>query len=140
MRSLPYLIGAAVLIGGIAISSATGDEGPSPGFEGAVGWLNSVPLSGKALRGKVCCSTSGRTRASTAYTHDHAGGGLPAAQSNRRQTQKRQRPGLPSTAAPRVRASSASMRTIGGTALGEFVGILWGPSESLSGWQPARRR
>ncbi|HLK64205.1 MAG TPA: thioredoxin family protein [Bryobacteraceae bacterium] len=29
------------------------DEGPSPGFGGAVGWLNSAPLDRKALRGKV---------------------------------------------------------------------------------------
>src|SRR5262249_32015235 len=43
---------AAVLICGIAIASAIGDEGPSPGFEGAVGWLNSVPLSGKGAARK----------------------------------------------------------------------------------------
>jgi thiol-disulfide isomerase/thioredoxin len=29
------------------------DEGPSPGFGAAVGWLNSAPLDRKALRGKV---------------------------------------------------------------------------------------
>ena len=33
--------------------SSLGDEGAMPGLDGAVGWLNSVPLSGKALRGKV---------------------------------------------------------------------------------------
>jgi thiol-disulfide isomerase/thioredoxin len=29
------------------------DEGPSPGFGGAVGWINSAPLGNNALRGKV---------------------------------------------------------------------------------------
>jgi len=29
------------------------DEGPMPGLEGAVSWLNSAPLTGKSLRGKV---------------------------------------------------------------------------------------
>ena len=54
MKNLLYWIGAAVLTCGIAaIALAARDEGPSPGFEGAVGWLNSVPLSSKALRGKV---------------------------------------------------------------------------------------
>lgn len=30
-----------------------GDEGPFPDLGGAVGWINSAPLSGKSLRGKV---------------------------------------------------------------------------------------
>jgi len=45
---------AAALICGIAvIASGAGDEGRMPDFDGAVGWLNSPPLSSKALRGKV---------------------------------------------------------------------------------------
>src|SRR5271170_5673183 len=32
---------------------ALGDEGPIPELDGAIGWLNSPPLSRKALRGKV---------------------------------------------------------------------------------------
>src|SRR5258708_23421013 len=33
--------------------SSLGDEGAMPDLDGAVGWLNSVPLSRKSLRGKV---------------------------------------------------------------------------------------
>jgi len=33
--------------------SSLGDEGAMPDLGGAVGWLNSVPLNGKSLRGKV---------------------------------------------------------------------------------------
>ena len=29
------------------------DEGPMPDLDGAIGWLNSPPLNGKSLRGKV---------------------------------------------------------------------------------------
>ena len=54
MKSLAVWIGAAVLICGIvAIASGKEDEGPMPDLNGAVGWLNSTPLSSKALRGKV---------------------------------------------------------------------------------------
>ena len=54
MTKLPYWIGAAVLICGVAvIASGAGDEGPMPDLDGAVAWLNSPPLSNKALRGKV---------------------------------------------------------------------------------------
>jgi len=54
MKSFAVLIGAVVLICGIvAIVSGKEDEGPMPDLNGAVGWLNSSPLSGKALRGKV---------------------------------------------------------------------------------------
>ena len=54
MTKLPYWIGAAVLICGVAvIASGAGDEGPMPDLDGAVAWLNSAPLSNKALRGKV---------------------------------------------------------------------------------------
>ena len=54
MKSFAIWIGAAVLICGIvAIASAKEDEGPMPDLNGAVGWLNSTPLSSKSLRGKV---------------------------------------------------------------------------------------
>jgi hypothetical protein len=33
--------------------SLLGDEGAMPDLEGAIGWLNSTPLSSKSLRGKV---------------------------------------------------------------------------------------
>jgi thiol-disulfide isomerase/thioredoxin len=41
------------MCGVVAIASGTGDEGPLPDFHGVVAWLNSAPLSGKSLRGKV---------------------------------------------------------------------------------------
>jgi thiol-disulfide isomerase/thioredoxin len=33
--------------------SSLGDEGAMPDLDGAIGWLNSVPLSRKSIRGKV---------------------------------------------------------------------------------------
>src|SRR5258708_6234126 len=54
MKNLPYLIGVTVLMCVvIAIASGAGDEGPMPGLDGAMAWLNSAPLSSKSLRGKV---------------------------------------------------------------------------------------
>jgi len=54
MTKLPYLIGATALICGVAaIASGAGDEGRMPDLNDAAGWLNSPPLSNKALRGKV---------------------------------------------------------------------------------------
>jgi thiol-disulfide isomerase/thioredoxin len=54
MKNLSYLFGATVIICGVAvIASAAGDEGAMPDLDGAVAWLNSPPLSSKALRGKV---------------------------------------------------------------------------------------
>jgi thiol-disulfide isomerase/thioredoxin len=54
MKNLACWIAAAALIGGAAaIASGAGDEGPMPDFNGAAAWLNSTPLSGKSLRGKV---------------------------------------------------------------------------------------
>ena len=47
------LIAAALICGGVAIASGTGDEGRMPDLDGAVAWLNSTPLSSKSLRGKV---------------------------------------------------------------------------------------
>jgi hypothetical protein len=52
MTNLPYLFGATVLICGVAvITSAAGDKGAMPDLNGPVAWLNSPPLSNKALRG-----------------------------------------------------------------------------------------
>jgi len=48
--------GAAIAIpqlSGVATAMGLGDEGRMPELDGAVGWLNSSPLSSKALRGKV---------------------------------------------------------------------------------------
>jgi thiol-disulfide isomerase/thioredoxin len=54
MTNLPYLIGATALTFGVAvIASGARDEGGMPNLNGAVAWLNSPPLSDKALRGKV---------------------------------------------------------------------------------------
>jgi thiol-disulfide isomerase/thioredoxin len=54
MRNIAFWISAtAVLSGAVAIASRTGDEGRMPELNGAVGWLNSAPLSSTALRGKV---------------------------------------------------------------------------------------
>src|SRR4051812_11891933 len=54
MKHLAFWIAASALIcGAVAIGSGTADEGRMPDFDGAVGWLNSTPLSNKALRGKV---------------------------------------------------------------------------------------
>jgi len=45
---------SAVLAASAAQSEpALADEGPLPDLDGAVGWLNSAPLSSKSLRGKV---------------------------------------------------------------------------------------
>jgi thiol-disulfide isomerase/thioredoxin len=54
MTKLPFWSGAAALICVVvAIASGARDEGPMPDLNGAVAWLNSPPLSTKALRGKV---------------------------------------------------------------------------------------
>jgi thiol-disulfide isomerase/thioredoxin len=54
MKNLAFWIGAASLIFGVAaIASGARDEGRMPDFDGTVAWLNSAPLSSKALRGKV---------------------------------------------------------------------------------------
>ena len=49
MKNLSYLFGATVIICGVAVI-ASGDEGGMPDLNGAVAWLNSPPLSNKALR------------------------------------------------------------------------------------------
>src|SRR6202162_3089423 len=54
MTKLPNWIRAvALFVGAVAIALGAGDEGAMPGLDGAVAWLNSAPLSSKALRGKV---------------------------------------------------------------------------------------
>jgi thiol-disulfide isomerase/thioredoxin len=54
MKSVAFWISATTLIAGVvAIASAMGDQGRMPDLDGAVGWLNSAPLSSKALRGRV---------------------------------------------------------------------------------------
>jgi thiol-disulfide isomerase/thioredoxin len=54
MKNLAIWITAAALMGGIAVvASGTVDEGRMPDLGGVVAWLNSAPLSSKALRGKV---------------------------------------------------------------------------------------
>jgi thiol-disulfide isomerase/thioredoxin len=51
------MIGAAGIITGLTGNAephpALGDEGSMPDLGGAIGWLNSAPLNGKSLRGKV---------------------------------------------------------------------------------------
>ncbi|MGC4055147.1 MAG: redoxin domain-containing protein [Paludibaculum sp.] len=44
---------AAVAAGHYLAASGLQDEGRMPNLDGASGWINSTPLSGKALRGKV---------------------------------------------------------------------------------------
>jgi thiol-disulfide isomerase/thioredoxin len=54
MKNFTFWVTATALIGGlVAIASGTGSEGRMPDLDGAVAWLNSPPLSTKALRGKV---------------------------------------------------------------------------------------
>ena len=54
MTKLLYWTGTTALICGVGvIASGARDEGGMPDLNGAVAWLNSPPLSTKALRGKV---------------------------------------------------------------------------------------
>ena len=46
-----WITAAALMVGMAAVASGTGDEGRMPDLGGAVAWLNSAPLSSKALRG-----------------------------------------------------------------------------------------
>ena len=52
MKNLAWWAAAAAVLFGVA-KMASGDEGKIPDLDGAVGWLNSGPLSRKVLRGKV---------------------------------------------------------------------------------------
>jgi cytochrome c biogenesis protein CcdA/thiol-disulfide isomerase/thioredoxin len=45
--------GALVPVSAVDVPPTLPDEGPMPDLSGAVGWLNSPPLSSKSLRGKV---------------------------------------------------------------------------------------
>ena len=53
LRNGAVVIAATELCGVVATASEAGDEGRMPDLDGAVAWLNSAPLSSKALRGKV---------------------------------------------------------------------------------------
>src|SRR5215472_15603477 len=54
MKNLALWITAAALIGAhAAAASGTGSEERMPDLNGAMAWVNSAPLSSKALRGKV---------------------------------------------------------------------------------------
>lgn len=54
MKNLAFWTGATALIFVlVAIASGSGGEGRMPDLDGPVAWLNSAPLSSKALRGKV---------------------------------------------------------------------------------------
>ena len=54
MKSLVFWMAALLLIGGAgAVTSGPRDQGKLPELDGAVKWLNSAPLNGKQLRGKV---------------------------------------------------------------------------------------
>ena len=44
---------ASVPVSPVEMTPALSDEGPMPDLSGAVGWINSPPLSSKSLRGKV---------------------------------------------------------------------------------------
>ena len=52
MKNQPLGTAALILVT-VAIALGSGDEGRMPDMDGAVAWLNSAPLSSKALRGKV---------------------------------------------------------------------------------------
>src|ERR1700690_3182524 len=53
MKRITSLLFAVGTLSGVAMASGIGDEGRMPDLDGAVAWLNSSPLSSKALRGKV---------------------------------------------------------------------------------------
>jgi len=48
-----WVTAAALMVGMAAVASGTGDEGRMADLDGAVAWLNSLPLNSNALRGKV---------------------------------------------------------------------------------------
>jgi len=52
-NSVFWIRPVALICGLVAIASGMGDQGRMPDLDGAVGWLNSAPLSSKSLRGKV---------------------------------------------------------------------------------------
>jgi thiol-disulfide isomerase/thioredoxin len=53
LRTAMLTVAASELRSLRAMASGAADEGRMPNLDGAVAWLNSRPLSGKALRGKV---------------------------------------------------------------------------------------
>ena len=52
-RRIPPPKAAATATSERGFHSSLGDEGAMPDLDGAIGWLNSAPLSRKSLRGKV---------------------------------------------------------------------------------------
>lgn len=55
MKTIAICFTAATIITGIfAAAAELSDEGRMPDLDGAVAWLNSAPLRGKSLRGRVC--------------------------------------------------------------------------------------
>jgi hypothetical protein len=71
LAALPA-VGAATVAALSALGTSArptlADEGRMPDLGGAIGWLNSAPLTSESLRGKVVLVdfwTSGRTPAST---------------------------------------------------------------------------
>ena len=52
MTKLLYLIGA-IICGVVLVAPGAGEEGVLPDLSGATAWLNSPPLNGRELRGKV---------------------------------------------------------------------------------------
>src|SRR5262252_1682593 len=53
MRGIVHALVAVAAVGFAAVAFGQRDEGRMPNLDGAVTWLNSAPLIGKALRGKV---------------------------------------------------------------------------------------
>jgi thiol-disulfide isomerase/thioredoxin len=52
-RTLGVLLGAPAFAGALEAQMDLRNEGPAPGFGGAVEWFNSAPLTNTALRGRV---------------------------------------------------------------------------------------
>jgi hypothetical protein len=56
LAALPAVLAATVAVltsRGTGARPALADEGSMPDLGGAIGWLNSAPLTGKSLRGNV---------------------------------------------------------------------------------------
>ena len=53
MRTIIFSLVAATFIAAFVFAEQNVRQMPMPDLGGAIGWLNSVPLNGKSLRGKV---------------------------------------------------------------------------------------
>jgi thiol-disulfide isomerase/thioredoxin len=53
MKGIVLALVTVGALGIVEVVSAIGDEGRMPDFDGGVAWLNSAPLSSRAMRGKV---------------------------------------------------------------------------------------